>query len=138
MRAHEALIVRTEAQRRGDRARITLTIDLPGGVHVEPHEPPEPYLIPTVVEVDDLTDAAVTYPEPVVKDLGWHGARLVVLEGAIRFVVTGRVPHDTDRVSGTLRFQPCVGGACLPPRTVEWSAPLTGSTAYSVLHALAA
>jgi hypothetical protein len=138
MREHEALVIRTGAERLADRARITLTVDLPDGVHIEPHQPAEPHLIPTVVDVDGLTDMTVEYPEPVVKDLGWHDARLVVLEGVVQFVITGLIPEDADRVSGSLRYQPCIGGACLPPRTIQWSAPLTCSTAYSVLRALAA
>ncbi len=138
MRGHEAFVIRTAAQRHDDHARVTLTVDLPDGVHIEPHQPPEPYLIPTVVDVDGTIDVTVEYPEPVVKDLGWQDARLIVLEGTVQFVISGRVPDEQDRLSGTLRYQPCIGGACLPPRTVQWSAPLTGTTTYSVLHALAA
>lgn len=138
MTAQHALTVRTDAVVVGDETTVTVTVDLPADVHIEPHEPSEPYLIPTVLTVDTDADIAVAYPEPVVKDLGWHDAKLVVLSGSVQFVLTGPVPAGTDRVSGTLRYQPCIGGACLPPRTVDWTAPLTCATSYSVLHALAA
>ncbi len=137
MSEREAMVVRTEATLLGDVVEVFLTVDLPDGAHVEPHQPAEPYLIPTVLDVDDLEDVSVQYPSPVVKDLGWKDLRLTVLEGRLAFRVRGRVKVGADRVVGTLSYQPCVGGACLPPRTVRWESPVTGTTAYSLLGALA-
>ena len=138
MHEHEAFVVRTEADRSGDAVRVILTVELPEGVHIEPHVPTEPTLIPTVLEVAGLTGVAVAYPEPVVKDLDWRGLTLTVLEGSLRFIVSGRLQPGIDAMTGTLRYQPCIGGACLPPRTVAVQAPLAGSSAYSVLGALTA
>lgn len=138
MREREAFVVRTEADRAGDDVRVILTVELPQGVHIEPHVPAEPNLIPTVLEVGGLTDVTVEYPKPVVKDLDWRGLTLTVLEGSVRFVVSGRAAPGCDELTGTLHFQPCIGGACLPPRTVAVQAPLTGSSVYSVLDALTA
>jgi hypothetical protein len=138
MREHEAFVVRTEAGLAGDAVRVILTVELPEGVHIEPHVPTEPTLIPTVLEVTGLTGVAVEYPEPVVKALDWGGLTLTVLEGSLRFVVSGRLQPGIDAMTGTLRYQPCIGGACLPPRTVAVQAPLAGSSAYSVLGALTA
>lgn len=138
MREHEAFIVRTDADRADDDVRVILTVDLPKGVHIEPHVPAEPNLIPTILDVAGLTDVAVEYPEPVVKDLDWRGLSLTVLEGSVRFGVSGRSHPGRDHMTATLRFQPCIGGACLPPRTVTLQAPLTGTSAYSVLDALTA
>lgn len=138
MREQEAFVVHTEADRAGDDVRVILTVELPPGVHIEPHVPAEPNLIPTVLQVDDLTGVTVEYPKPVVKDLDWRGLTLTVLEGSLRFVVSGRSEPGCDELTGSLRFQPCVGGACLPPRTVALQAPLSGSSVYSVLDALTA
>lgn len=137
MSRQEALTIRTESEQTGDLVQLTLTVDLPPGVHIEPHQPTDPYLIPTVLDVDGLSDVTVQYPPPTIKALGWNDATLTVLEGTVEFTVTGRVPADTNWISGTLHYQPCVGGACLPPRTTRWQSPARGSTAYSVLHALA-
>jgi len=137
MSERDAIVIRTDAAPAGDATRVTLTVELPAGTHIEPHRPDDPYLVPTVLEVEDLDDVAVDYPEPVVRNLGWDGLTLTVLEGAVDFVVTARVPDSARRIRGTLRYQPCVGGACLPPRTVPWEAPVAGGTAYSVLGALA-
>ena len=105
MREHEAFIVRTDADRAGDDVRVVLIVDLPKGVHIEPHVPSEPNLIPTVLEVAGLTDVTIEYPEPVVKDLDWRGLTLTVLEGSVRFVVSGRAAPGDD-LTATLRFQP--------------------------------
>lgn len=138
MSEREAIVVSAESTLRGDAVEVALTVDLPEGAHIEPHQPAEPYLIPTVLDVEDLEDVSVEYPSPVIKELGWKDLRLTVLEGRLTFRVRGRVKVGADRVVGTLSFQPCVGGACLPPRTVRWESPLTGTTAYSLLGALAA
>lgn len=138
MRQHEAFVVQTEADRVGDAVRVILTVELPEGVHIEPHVPTEPTLIPTVLEAAGLSEVVVEYPEPVMKDLDWRGLTLTVLEGSLRFVISGRLQPGVDSMTGTLRYQPCIGGACLPPRTVSLQAPLAGSSAYSVLGALTA
>lgn len=136
MSEREALVVRTEARRSGDDVRLTLTVDLPSGVHIEPDQPADPYLVPTVLEVEGLTDAIIDYPTPITRDLGWKGLTLTVLEGTLEFGIAGRAREGVRRIEGTLTFQPCVGGACLPVRTVPWVSPLAGTSAYSILHAL--
>jgi hypothetical protein len=138
MSEREAFLVRARAEQTSDLVELTLTVELPHGVHIEPHEPPEPYLIPTVLEVPDLLDVDVAYPAPVVKPLGWNDLTLTVLEGTLIFVVRGRVPAGVQQIRGRLRYQPCVGGACLPPRSVPWESPIVGETSYSILRASAA
>jgi hypothetical protein len=138
MNEREAFVVRARAELVGDEVLIALTVELPVGVHIEPHQPAEPYLIPTVLDVEDLQDVTVEYPRPVAKSLGWKDLELTVLQGSVEFLVRGRVPPGLERVSGTLRYQPCIGGACLPPRAVAWQSPLDGATSYSVLGALIA
>jgi hypothetical protein len=138
MSEREAFVVRTDATLVGDKVELVLTVDLPTGVHIEPNQPAEPYLIPTVLAVEEVRDVTVEYPPPVIKELGWNGVTLSVLEGRLTFLILGRVRRGIRRVSGTLSYQPCVGGACLPPRTVRWEAPTSGTSHYSVLGALTA
>lgn len=109
----------------GDRAHIVLHVEIPDNVHIEPHLPADPFLIPTVVTVNGLEDVEIVYPDPVLKDLGWNDTALSILEGAVKFTVTGRIPSGTTSVAGGLSYQPCLGGACLPPRTAVWSVALT-------------
>ena len=50
------------------------------------------------------------------------GAVLTVLEGRLEFVVTGVLSTTAPgTVTGSLRYQRCIGGACLPPTTTAWS-----------------
>lgn len=109
-----------DVDRTGDDVRIRLTLDLPDGTHIEPHQPDDPFLIPTVVTVNGLDDVRIGYPDPVRKDLGWNDLALSVLQGRVEFVVTGRSRPGTV-VTGGITYQPCIGGACLPPRTTVWS-----------------
>jgi hypothetical protein len=111
-------------RRRGPRAEVILTARIPPGTHIEAHEPPEPFLIPTVVEVEELEGATVDYPEPVPKEFEFSDVVLSVYEGAPRFVVRGEPAPGIERVRGVIRYQPCVNGACLPPRTSAWEAVL--------------
>lgn len=109
--------------RHGDQVHIVLTLALPEGTHIEPHEPDDPFMIPTVLTVHGLDEVEVKYPTPVRKDLGWHDLSLNVLAGHLRFEITGRLVPDTTVITGGLTYQPCIGGACLPSRTTVWSAP---------------
>lgn len=138
MSERDAFVVHAKARQAGNRVELRLRIELPPGVHIEPHRPREPFLVPTVLAADNLGDVEVDYPTPVEKSLGRHDLVLTVLQGSLTFVLRGSVPTGTDRVHGSLTYQPCVGGACLPTRTVAWEAPVTGETSYSILRAAAA
>ena len=121
------------ARRRGHAIEVTLTAAIPHGVHIESHAPSDPFLIPTTVEVEGLEAATVDYPEPVHKDigaaLGPPGVLVLVYEGTVRFAIRGRARRGLDAVRGELRYQPCVRGTCLPPRSASWSAPLEAEEA---------
>jgi len=116
------------ARRHERSAEITLTAAIPPGAHIESHAPPDPFLIPTVVEVDGLEGVGVDYPEPVRKDLGEElgvpGVLLPVYEGKVRFAIRGEAVPGVDVIRGAVRYQPCVRGTCLPPRSTSWEAPL--------------
>jgi hypothetical protein len=107
----------------GNRAKIVLDIDIPENCHIEAHEPTEPFLIPTVVEVDDLHEVEIDYPRARRKEI-IPGAELLVYDDRIQVEVRGRLMDGAHTIAGRIRYQPCVGGACLPPRTDDWSASL--------------
>lgn len=118
-----------DASARRDDGKITLTLRLriPEGTHIEAHEPPEPFLIPTVVEFANLEVARVGYPEPVEKDLGIGGPPLLVYEGSVSITAEGPADDTVRAARGTIRYQPCVGGACLPPTERPWLAAIDPS-----------
>lgn len=119
-------IIDVEARAYGNAGKVELTLDLyiPEGTHLEAHEPPDPFLIPTEVDFDGLEVIAVSYPEPTEKDLGLGGPALQVYEGTVSITARGRTDETVEFASGTVRYQPCVGGACLPPREQEWRTPI--------------
>lgn len=120
-----AITLDAQARRRGSRAEVTVTARIPSDTHIESHAPAEPNLIPTVVEVEGLEKAAVHYPAPVRKDLGIPDRSLSVYEGTVRFVIRGETAPGVEVVRGAVNYQPCVGGACLPPRGMTWEAKLS-------------
>jgi hypothetical protein len=114
------------AHRQRETVHLTLTVHIPGNTHIEAHEPPEPFLIPTVAEIYSLSDVSVEYPAPQVKDIGVPGTELLVYEGTLMISARGTTDHSVGEVTGCLRYQPCVGGACLPPRTAGFKASIEG------------
>jgi hypothetical protein len=113
--------VRSVARMRDGLAEVVLGVDIPSNVHIEANEPPEPFLIPTVAEVDGLADVEAEYPPPRRKDIGLPGAALLVYDGRIEILLRGRPTAPLETLRGRLTYQPCVGGACLPPRTDTWT-----------------
>ncbi|MGH2694398.1 MAG: protein-disulfide reductase DsbD domain-containing protein [Actinomycetota bacterium] len=116
--------VRPAARVRNGVAEILLRVEIPDNVHIEAHEPPEPFLIPTVAEVDGLTDVEAEYPTPRCKDIGLPGAELLVYDGRIEIKLRGKTADAVEALRGRLTYQPCVGGACLLPRTDVWTVDL--------------
>jgi hypothetical protein len=110
--------------RNGRSVEVRLTVQIPRGTHIESNQPPEAFLIPTVVAVEDLERASVDYPNPIRKGLGLSDVVLSVYEGNVEFVARGEADEALERIRGSLSYQPFVNGACLPPRTLEWEAPL--------------
>ena len=105
----------------GARGQLTVTLDIPDGCHIQSHAPREPFLIPTVVEVDplgDVTLGAPAYPAPVVDRFDWTPVELDVYRGRVDIVVpieVGPAAADSARITGRVRYQGCTASACLPP-----------------------
>ncbi len=118
------ITVRPTARMRDGVADVLLRVEIPDNVHIEAHEPPEPFLIPTVAEVDGLTDVEAEYPAPRRKNIGLPGAELIVYYGRIEIRLRGRPTVPLQALRGRITYQPCVGGACLPPRTDDWTVDL--------------
>lgn len=113
------------------RLDVVVTLSVPPNCHIESHEPSEPFLIPTVIAVEDLSDCRFAYPPPTFKDLGLGGPPLSVYQDDVQIVGTCPDPGSVHEVQGTVRYQMCVGGACLPPRTQPWRAAVHGKSTAS-------
>ena len=120
--------VRVEPPRlaRGENGRVVVAIDVPDGCHVQSHEPVEPFLIATALELDDppagLKLAEPHYPAAEPERFDWSSIVLTVYRGTIEIVVPLEVaatacPGPTT-ISGRVRYQGCTETACLPP--TDW------------------
>lgn len=118
--------VQATATSEGGLVEVEIRLLIPPGTHIEAHEPAFPLLIPTVVELEELEVTSVSYPEPVEKTFGLPGPPLLVYEGEVSIRARARAKQALRTARGTVRFQPCVGGACLPPRSKPWQARVEG------------
>ncbi len=116
---------------------------MPEGGHIEAHEPPEPFLIPTVLRFeglpDDLEVGPPRYPAPVERTLAWSPAVLRVYRGTVRFEaevrVLPRARPGRRTLTAELSYQACTETVCLPPSserveiTIEVGSTEVGSAA---------
>ncbi len=118
--------------RAGKQARVTLTLTMTPGWHINSATPSEPSLIPTRVtlgrgSVGAALDGAVLYPQ--VSEVMLGGSRLSVYEGAVHFTVPLVVGASTRPGPGVIflrvAYQPCSDRVCLPPETQEVRLPVT-------------
>lgn len=114
--------VEPSARREDGTIRVTLRLHIPRDTHIQAYEPALPSLVPTEVDFRNLDPDRVSYPDPVEKDLRLPGPPLLVYENRVTIVAKGRADGGLRTVRGAVRYQPCVGGACLPPREVSWDA----------------
>jgi thiol:disulfide interchange protein DsbD len=117
----------------GGESRLTVTVRLTPGWHVNAHRPSEPYLIPTTLEVTpppEVEVGDVTYPPGEERAFAFNPKKpLATYEGTFEVTAALRVTKEAsvDRatlVRATLRYQACNDTRCLPPRTVDVMAQL--------------
>lgn len=113
---------------RGRTVRATVTMDIPGGYHVNSNRPLEKFLIPTTLKVeapDGIRNGPIAYPRAVVRKFKFSKNNVSVYEGRaiMRFNIT--VPPGTStgskEVKLNVRYQSCNDEVCFPPQTKELS-----------------
>ncbi len=113
---------------RGRSLRATVTMDIPGGYHVNSARPLEKFLIPTSLKVsapDGIRIGPIAYPRAVLRKFKFSKSNVSVYEGraVMRFNVT--VPAGTStgakELKINLRYQSCNDEVCFPPQTKELS-----------------
>lgn len=112
--------------KRGRKVQGTISMDIPGGYHVNSNRPLEKFLIATQLQIEaprGIRVGPVTYPRPLLRSLKFSKAKVSVFEGraTMRFAVT--VPANFDgnsaELRARLRFQSCNDDTCFPPQTRE-------------------
>lgn len=122
--------VQTLAATRGQTARLTLTLYVRAGFHVNSNKPNDDYLIPLRLTWDKapLEAGAVEYPEPQLEKSAFSDKPLSVYSGTFRVVTAFRAPADAApgpaAIAGKLRYQACNNRECLQPRTMEIRVPV--------------
>ena len=104
---------------------MVVTIDVPGGCHIQSHVPAEPFLVPTTLDLDgsaSLSFGAATYPVGDTERFDWTPVVLNLYRGTFEIDVPVKVEAGANpgrrTVSGRVRYQGCTANACLPPAEV--------------------
>lgn len=117
----------------GSTARATVTLRIPGGLHVNSNRPGSEYAIPTTVRVAVTGGkaGAVSYPRGRSRKFEFSENSINVYEGRTTFTFNITVPANTTRrtISArvTVRYQACTNEVCYPPtsKTVNLTARVT-------------
>ncbi len=103
---------------------FTVTLQIQHGYHINSHEPSDPSLIPTSIELKWAAGytLSVTFPQPQMQRFGYADQPLSVFTGDITINARleplpdsdARLPADAELL---LRFQACTDQACMAPVT---------------------
>jgi hypothetical protein len=114
---------------RGATAKVTLTMYVRTGFHVNSDKPNDDYLIPLKLTWDKgpLEVESIDYPAPQIEKTSFSD-KLSVFSGSFRVTTNFRVPPDaplgSGMMTGKLRYQACDDHQCLRPQTVEIRVPV--------------
>lgn len=111
---------------RGGSTRGTVTMTIPGGLHVNSNRPNSKYAIPTTLNItvpDGARISRIVYPRGKNKKFSFSEEAINVYEGRVVFSFNLSVPANfrgnTVPVRVVARYQACNDEVCFPPRTRE-------------------
>jgi len=113
-----------------DASVLVVELKIQPGWHINAHKPLSDNLVPTTLEAGagsptwNLMD--VSYPEPIVKALGFQSEALALYAGSVRLTVRlqqNESPPDSTPLRIKLRLQACDDKICLPPENVDLQVP---------------
>ena len=106
---------------RGDSARGTVTLSIPGGLHVNSSRPGSQYAIPTSVRIrgTGVKVGGISYPRGRNRKFSFSENSINVYEGRVSFPFTVTVPAgfrgNAVRLTATVRYQACTDEVCYAP-----------------------
>ena len=109
--------------KRGGSEKATVTMSIPGGLHVNSNRPNSEYAIPTTVRPSGtgLRFGAVIYPRGKNRKFEFSENSINVYEGRVTFTFNVTVPTNFKgnviRVRVVVRYQACTEEVCYPPKT---------------------
>lgn len=107
---------------RGGRARATVVLSMPGGVHVNSNRPDSEYAIATTVKASGrgVRVGPVSYPRGRNRKFQFSENSINVYDGTVRFGFDVTVPAGytgkSIAVKVTVRYQACTDEVCYPPK----------------------
>ncbi|HMT06599.1 MAG TPA: protein-disulfide reductase DsbD family protein [Pyrinomonadaceae bacterium] len=109
--------------RRGVATRATVTLSIPGGLHVNSNRPGSEYSIPTTVRATaaGVRISAVSYPRGKRKSFSFSQTPINIYDGSPTFTFNVTVPQSYKKysvvVNVTVRYQACTDEVCYAPKT---------------------
>jgi hypothetical protein len=117
--------IRAEPRRlaAGQRGHFVVAFVVPDGCHVQAHQPSEPFLIATTLQLASpppgIQLGPPTYPPEHLERVDWTPIALAIYRDTVEIDVPVAVAADAlpgrVTVGGRLRYQGCTATACLPP-----------------------
>ena len=114
---------------RGQVVRASLVLEIPGGYHVNAHNPVSRFALPTKVEVEapgGMKVGSIIYPKAIVRRFTFSQDRLGVYENRavilIRILVPPNQPKGRSEIKARLNYQSCSNEVCFPPTKREVTA----------------
>jgi DsbC/DsbD-like thiol-disulfide interchange protein len=111
---------------RGGSARGSVTLSIPGGLHVNSNRPNSKYAIPTTVKLipeAGVKVSAVAYPRGKNQKFQFSEDTLNVYDGRVTFTFNVTVPAtfkgNSVRVRAVVRYQACTDEVCYAPTSKE-------------------
>ncbi len=110
---------------RGGSVKGTVTLSIPGDLHVNSNRPNSEYYIPTTVKVSatGAKTSGVSYPRGRNRTFQFSESALNVYEGTVSFSFNLTVPAsfkgNAVKVRAVVRYQACNNEVCFPPRSKE-------------------
>jgi hypothetical protein len=110
---------------KGKAAKATVTLSIPGGLHVNSNRPNSEYAIATRVSASapGARVGAVSYPRGANRKFAFSELPLNVYEGRVAFTFNVTVPPtfrgNTLRVNVTVRYQACTNEVCYSPKSKQ-------------------
>lgn len=114
----------------GATVKVTISVQVDSGFHVNSNKPADPYLIPLRLTWNPgvLESAAVTFPKPNLENYGFSAKPVSVFTGnfdlVTRFKTVAGATPGPGVIAGKLHYQACNETMCLPPKTIEVTLPV--------------
>lgn len=108
--------------KRGSTVKGTVTLTIPGGLHVNSNRPGSEYAVPTTVSVTSPgIRVSVTYPRGKNRKFSFSEDTINVYDGRTTFGFSVTVPANfkgkTATFRVTVRYQACTDEVCYAPKT---------------------